>query len=427
MSVPMNIEIQKSLKHNLLANLMDGGFFGFALGFASFVTIIPLFVSTMTNSAILIGLIPAIHAVGWQLPQLFLANRVARQSRYKPMVTRLTIQERLPFVGLALVAWFLPVLGVQTALLITFALLIWQGLGGGFTANPWQAMIGKIIPSDRRGTFFGAQSSAANLLASLGAVLAGVILETLDNQHGFTLCFILACVCMVISWFFLASTREPANVPVDPTIEPINIWSRLGEILRRDKNFRWFLVVRMLSQLAVMGFAFYTVYAVHELKMSELEVGFMTAVLLGTQIAVNPIMGWIGDRWSHRNLMEIGLVAAVVSTSLAWWASSSAWFIPVFFLAGVANVAVWTIGLTMILEFGNEADRPAYIGMANTLVAPATILAPLFGGWLADQAGYPAAFLVSAIGGVITLVVLQLRVRDPKRMIESPTIESPTI
>jgi MFS family permease len=423
MSLLMDIEIQKSLKHNLLVNIMDGGFFGFALGFASFLTIIPLFVSTMTNSAILIGLIPAIHAVGWQLPQLFLANRVARQSRYKPMVVRLTIQERLPFAGLALVAWFLPALGIRTALMITFALLIWQGLGGGFTANPWQALIGKIIPSDRRGTFFGAQSAAANLLASVGAVLAGIVLEKFDSPLDFTLCFIFACVGMVISWFFLSATREPPNLPVDPTVEPINIWSRLGDILRGDRNFRWFLVARMLSQLAVMGFAFYTVYAVHELKMSELEVGFMTAVLLGTQIAINPLMGWIGDRWSRRRLMEIGLLAAVISTTLAWWAPSSAWFVGVFFLAGVANVAVWTIGLTMILEFGNEADRPAYIGMANTLVAPATILAPLFGGWLADRAGYPAAFFVSAIGGVITLLVLQLRVRDPQRMVESPILK----
>jgi MFS family permease len=422
MYIAMDIEIQKSLKHNLIANLLDGGFFGFALGFASFVTIIPLFVSTMTNSAILIGLIPAIHAVGWQLPQLFLANRVARQSRYKPMVVRLTIQERVPFLGLALVAWFLPVLGIRTGLMITFALLIWQGLGGGFTANPWQAMIGKIIPSDRRGTFFGAQSSAANLLASLGAILAGIILEKLDNRLGFTLCFVFACINMVISWFFLSSTREPANTPIDPAVEPVNYWSRLSDILRGDRNFRWFLVVRMLSQLAVMGFAFYTVYAVHELNMSEFEVGVMTAVLLGTQIAINPLMGWIGDRWSHRNLMEIGLLAAFVSSVLAWWAPSPTWFILVFILAGVANVAVWTIGLTMILEFGTEADRPAYIGMANTLVAPATILAPLLGGWLADRAGYPAAFLLSAFGGILTLAVLQWRVRDPKRIVESRPI-----
>jgi len=61
-------EIQKTLKHNVLFNLLDGAFFGFGIGFGSFTMIIPLFVSNMTNSALLIGLIPAIHNVGWQLP-----------------------------------------------------------------------------------------------------------------------------------------------------------------------------------------------------------------------------------------------------------------------------------------------------------------------------------------------------------------------
>ena len=37
-----------------------------------------------------------------------------------------------------------------------------------------------------------------------------------------------------------------------------------------------------------------------------------------------------------------------------------------------------------LLEFGEEEDRPAYIGLANTLIAPFTFLAPVLGGWLAD-------------------------------------------
>jgi len=60
----MQFEFHKNLRYNFFVNLTDGAFFGAALGFASFVTIIPLFVSTLTDSAILIGLIPAIHAMG---------------------------------------------------------------------------------------------------------------------------------------------------------------------------------------------------------------------------------------------------------------------------------------------------------------------------------------------------------------------------
>ncbi len=125
-----------NLRYNITVNVLDGAFFGLAWGSASFFTVIPLFVSTMTDSAILIGLIPAIHAVGWQLPQLLTANRVSRATRIKPFLMWLTLQERLPYLGLAIIALFVPSLGKQSALALTFFVLIWQGLGSGLAANP---------------------------------------------------------------------------------------------------------------------------------------------------------------------------------------------------------------------------------------------------------------------------------------------------
>ncbi len=64
----------KDLRHNYIVNLLDGAFFGFGFGFASISTILPLFISTLTDSALLIGLIPAIHNTGIQLPQIFTAR-----------------------------------------------------------------------------------------------------------------------------------------------------------------------------------------------------------------------------------------------------------------------------------------------------------------------------------------------------------------
>jgi len=112
--------------------------------------------------------------------------------------------------------------------------------------------------------------------------------------------------------------------------------------------------------------------------------------------------------------MEVGALAAAVSAALAWLVPDMTWFYLVFMLAGVANVTFWTTGITLTLEFGTEAERPAYIGLANTLVAPSTILAPLVGGWLADSAGYPATFLASAVGGLLTALILHIMVQDPR-------------
>ena len=75
----------------------------------------------------------------------------------------------------------------------------------------------------------------------------------------------------------------------------------------------------------------------------------------------------------------------------------------------------------MTLKFGTLAERPAYIGLANTLIAPVTILAPLLGGWLADYAGFEYTFVLSAICGVVTAIVLVLTLSGSRRSF-NPTI-----
>lgn len=408
--------IRKHLKYNITVNILDGAFFGLGWGFSTFSTIIPLFVSRMTESAILIGLIPAIHGVGWQLPQLFMANAVARLRRYKPMVMWITIHERLPYLGLALTAWFLPALGTKVVLALTFLLLIWQGLGAGFTANGWQSLMAKIVPDDWRGTFFGLQAAVANVLISLAAVGAGYLLNVLDSPLDFTLCFLITFAALGVSMFFLGLTREPVDAEKEiPEVLPPP-WQGGWTLLRRDRNFLAFLIVRLLAQFAMMSFAFYIVYGVRAFGMDEIIAGWLTATLTITQTVANVVMGWLGDRVGHRSMLVVGALATALSSLLAWEARSIAWLYPVFILTGLANVAYWTIGMAFTVAFGTETERPVYIGLSNTLVAPFAIIAPLIGGWIADATSFRTTFLVSAWLGVGIVILLLLFVRDPHRV-----------
>src|SRR5512138_1420857 len=190
----VDLFIHRHLRYNVIVIVLDGGFFGLGIGFGSFSTILPLFVASMTSSATLIGLVPAIHATGWLLPQLFTASYTSRLRRYKRTVLLSTIHERVPFLGFALVALLLPKIGLQAGLIITFLFLTWQGLGGGFTANPWTSLISKIIPSEVRGTFFGTQAAVANLLISAAAIGAGYLLNSYESPFDFTICFLIACL-----------------------------------------------------------------------------------------------------------------------------------------------------------------------------------------------------------------------------------------
>lgn len=406
---------RKHLRYNVTVGLLDGAFFGLAIGFASFSTILPLFVASMTNSATLIGLVPAIHSAGWLLPQLFTASYTARLRRYKRTVILTTIHERIPFLGFALVAFLLPKIGLQAGLILTFAFLIWQGLGGGFTANSWTSMISKIIPPESRGTFFGTQAALANLLISGSAIGAGYLLSSFDSPFNFMACFLIASLFFTFSWIFLALTREPADYEKVIEDNPLPFWHGAGRILKRDKNFNWFLTARILSQFATMGFAFYIVYALRRFQMDEVTAGYLTATLTIAQTVANAGMGWMGDRVGHRLMLIIGAASALLSSLFAWFAPSLPWFFPIFVLAGFANVSIWTNGMTMTVDFSDESERPFYIGLAQTLTAPATILAPLIGGWIADTHGFISTFGWATVLSIVMMLILIFLVKEPRK------------
>ena len=115
-------------------------------------------------------------------------------------------------------------------------------------------------------------------------------------------------------------------------------------------------------------------------------------------------------------MLIAGGVAVALSSFAAWAAPSIDWLYLVFILSGLANVSYWTIGMAMTIQYGTETERPVYIGLANTLIAPATIIAPLLGGWIADSAGYQTTFMLSAIGGVLTTLVLIFLVKAPEQV-----------
>ena len=137
----------------------------------------------------------------------------------------------------------------------------------------------------------------------------------------------------------------------------------------------------------------------------------MTSILLITQVLANPILGKISDKWSRKWVLVIGSAASILSAVLALVIKQPDLFAIVFILMGIGNTAFWTIGITMSLEFGSEEQRPTYVGMANTLISPSTILAPLLGGFLADSFGYPVTFLISAIFGSIAIVIMVILVK----------------
>ncbi len=407
--------IEKNYRWNFTVNVLDGATFWFGMSFLSSAVILPLFVSHFTSSPFLIGLIAFLTTAGPLIPQLLVAKAVAHAPRKIFFPAHIGFFfERLPLILLPAAVWFFADGQPFWALLAFFILYAWHCGGVGVILVGWQDLIAKIIPADKRGRFFGITNFIGNGTGILGAIALPFFLGASDFRTGFTVAFAVAAVCMLVSWGFLLMTREP---PVESTVTPptwLDYLASLPSIVKRDGNFRRFLISQCLTALSGMAAGFLIVHAVQAGKLNDAQAGAFTIWLQAGLALANLGFGFLADRFGHRRGLEWGLVLNVVSLILAWLLAAPWAFSLIFFLRGAMAAAQFISGSAIVYEFSSAEDRAVYLGLANTIPGLVGAVAPLLGGFLGTLWGYPAMFALSAAAALAGWIVYRFGVKDPR-------------
>ncbi|MFN2149973.1 MAG: MFS transporter [Anaerolineales bacterium] len=412
----MNIEqqIEEHLRHNYIVNFIDGVAFWLGSSFFATRTILPLFISQLSDSTLAIGILSAVVSTGWLIPQLFTANWVRRQPIKKFIPVNIGFfAERLPIIGLAGVAW-LAIYSKPAALVLGLFCAAWFHVGAGIVAVGWQDMIAKLFSIRTRGRFMGITFFVGTVAGILGATIASWVLETYPFPQKFIISFAIGALFIMVSWIALAFTKEP---PDEPQIEPIMKsvdWEMIGQIIKTDQNFVRYVTAAVITSLGSMAIGFLTVYTLDKWDISNSLVGTFTTFLLIGQAIGYLIFGWLSDRTGHKIVLEIGTVVGAASLGLAILAPSPEVFYLVFLLMGINNAA-WTLsGINIIFEFCPANLRPTYIGLANTVIGIFSGIAPLIGGFLVDGLSYAWMFFI-ALGLTLSgAAALRFRVAEPR-------------
>ena len=408
-------QVERNFRWNFGVNLIDIMFITFGLNLVSQATIMPLLVSELTPSKIAIGLIPATYSLGYLLPQLLTAGFAESLPRKKPFTILLGgVGERVPYLLIGLAVWWFGRSAPAVALTAFFLLLATTAASNGMATPAWYAMIAKVIPVHRRGLWSGLGRSLGAFLGIAGASMSGRILTAWTFPRNFGISFMLAFVSAAISWGGLALTREPPSPTTRPHTGLRHYFRRLPGILRRDRNYVRFLIGRSVANLGMMAGGFFMVYGKEYIEGALEQVGLLTAILVGTQAVMNLLWGLIGDRKGHKVVLCGAAFSMALAALVAWVASSPAWLWATFSLLGVAMSADSVSGMNIILEFCAPEDRPTYIGLTNTLLAPGRTLGPILGGVLATWVSYRGLFAVAALVSILGGVLLAFAVREPR-------------
>lgn len=408
-------KIQQNLRHNYIVNFFDNAFYLFGASFRAPTTILPLFISQLTDSPVAIGILSAIVSTGWLVPQLFTANWVQRLpiKKYVPVNIGL-FTERLPILLLVLAAW-IAAWTKSVALILAMVCIAWSCIGLGLSMVAWQDMFAKLFPEKTRGRFMGAAFFVGTGTGVIGSFGASWVLENFAFPTNFVICFGVAALGTLISWFFLSLTKEPPDPPKTNNSKKTIDWFMIKQVFKQDSNYRKYIISTIITTLGTMGVGFFTVYSLGTWQISNSQVGLFTTFLLSGQAVGYLVFGWFSDRLGHKLSLEINILLNVTSFVIAVFAQAPHIFFVVFALQGFSAAATFLSGTNIVFEFCDPEVRPTYIGLSNTVIGIVAGVAPLLGGLIASSLNYTWLFGIAAVLSLVGFFVLRFWVVEPRR------------
>ena len=407
--------VEANYRWNFGVNVLDISFYTLALNMVSQATILPLLVSQLTTSKLAVGMVQAIFSLGFFLPQLFFAGYAEGLRRKKPVLVLFSgLTERLPYPLIGVVVWFFALKSPGLTLAAIFVLLLVGAGTAGILTPAWYDLIAKVIPVKKRGLYAGVGNGLGALLGIAGAALAGQFLTGWAFPHNYALCFLTSTVFFFVSWLGLTLNREPDSQDIKHHASLVSYLKQLPSVLRRDRNYQVFLIARSISYLGWMASGFFIVYGAQRFNLGGEAVGWLTAALVASTAFTSLLLGLLADRQGHKLILVISSLALALSALAAVKASSALAFGAVFLLVGAATGGDQVSSLNIILEFCAPPDRPTYIGLTNTLMAPLKAMAPLIGGWLATWLGYSPMFLITIIVALAGALMMGWWVKEPR-------------
>ncbi len=380
-------------------------------------TVVASLVGGLTGgSALAVGAAAALARFGWLFPQPFVAYHAQRRPRRLPFYVAGAFGRVACLAGLAGLLWLAPAPPGGATVVLFFAVWTVYAFVSGLVAVPYNDIVGRSIPSDRRSRMLALRFFGGGLLALAVASAAHHILAALPFPDGHAAVLLLGAALLLASAVFFVSAGEPRASPPSSTAPGFPGFLRQGaDTLRRDRRFRLFVVAQWLGGTAALALPFYVLLA----EPTAPDV----ALLLGAQtvgaLLSNPLWGWWGDRLGKRSLLEgaaaLGTVAPLLA--LTWIAGGGRWegmgalpyFAAVFALLGAVGNGATIAMLGYLMEVSPDDRRPAYSGYFNALVAPAALL-PMAGGAIAQAGSLAAVFAVSLAAAALQfLAVRRLR------------------
>ena len=365
--------VERSLRHSL----KDAAAFATMTGVGeTYLSAFAVFLQATTPQIGVLAAVPPLLASMTQLLSAWLGR-----------VTGL--RKRLILIGASLQAsaWapilLLPLVFPQHAVPLLIASVVLYHSGAHLVAPQWSSLMGDLVPSRRRGRFFGLRTRIVTLTTFCTLMLGGFALHGFKGKdltlYGFVLLFAVAGLARLVSVYHLSRMTDPGGnvaaleIPVGP-----GWWQRL----RHSNAVRFSLFFALMQFGVAIASPFFTVYMLRDLQFSYLHFTLNSGAAIFTQFLTLSQWGRISDVFgNHRVLTVTGLFIPLMP--ILWTLSTDVWYlIAIQALSGFSWAGFTLAAGNFVYDLIAPHRRATYLAVHNVLANVGIFAGAILGGYL---------------------------------------------
>ena len=433
MQAPFPLDTKQVTKNHWLA-VLNGMFIELGMTLANPGMVLPVLVRQLGGSNALIGLLPTIRFGGWFLPQFVIGQWVQSRRRKVPIVVAIDLIRIALYAAIGAILFTLGARMPALALTLVLLLFTITRFSAGSAAVARMDLYGALVPRHKRAALIASKGFWGGL-AGFGAGFA--VGYVLNEQHipfpqNFALLFTVAAGCFATASFLMSRTREPPRdtTPSDSNLK--QLLKRAGVLLKRDAQYRRYIMMRVLIGMIRIAGPFYIIYAIDVLHAPASIAGAYLSMLTFARILSTPLWSRVLDRRGHKFVLQFASVLLASSTLLAVLIPAlirplalpdtvtGIAFGLVLIVQGLASGGHNVSLLPTLYEIAPAKERASYIGLLNTILGPTSFVSTLSGA-LIDRVGFSPMFLTAGalvMGGFLIGCGLQIE-RNPSKAAQS--------
>lgn len=421
----------EKLPSKLIKNSFGDGIFATVFGTLTSGVFLTGFALYLGMSEFAIGLMAAMPyaATLFQLPASIL---IIRTGRRKKITVLNAAWGRLTWLLILAVA-LLPLGSSTMKVAVVLVMIFLSHAFVSISYVAWFSWTSDLVPDNLLGRFFGTRNMINGIAGMVAIVGFGYLLDTITRHapngqmRGFSIVFVAAVLCGIVSLFFLQRVTDPARPAA------MDHPARLAHFLHplRRKNFRKFLIYAILWNFAV-NFAspFFTLYFLRDLGFSYSFVSVMGMISALADLTAMRLWGSISDSVRNKAVIQACSWITVFLPFLWTFVKPNHLVLPVFLhvLGGAFWAGIHLCTNNLVLRITPREERTICISLHNIIAGVGATAAPIAAGLAIKILGttdlsllHPAItplrlmFLVSTVLRLLSLQLLKV-VQEPQEV-----------